>query len=94
MNKLDPRDEDYFNAAGRILINYLADKLDQPVGGLTQSEQSELLISKGASENLVAQVGTCISISDMGQYAPIQQDNSNQLHDEIKILISELDQEL
>ena len=94
LNKLDPRNEDYFNTAGRILINYLADKLDQPVGGLTQSELSELLIAKGASENLVAQVRTCITISEMGQYAPIQQDNSNQIHQEIKTLISELDQVL
>ena len=94
LNKLDPRNEDYFNTAGRILINYLADKLDQPVGGLTQSELSELLIAKGASENLVAQVRTCITISEMGQYAPIHQDNSNQIHQEIKTLISELDQVL
>ena len=94
LNKLDPRNEDYFNAAGRTLINYLADKLDQPVSGLTQSELSELLIAKGASENLVAQVRTCITISDTGQYAPIQQDKSNQLHHEIKTLIFELNQVL
>jgi len=91
LNMLDPKSEDYYNAAGRILINYISDKLNRSVGGLTQAELSGLLLAHGVSENLVDQVRSCITISEMGQYAPIQQINTNELHHEIKSLISELD---
>ena len=91
---LDPKSEDYYNAAGRILINYISDKLNRSVGGLTQAELSGLLLAHGVSENLVDQVRSCITISEMGQYAPIQQINTNELHHEIKSLISDLDKVL
>jgi hypothetical protein len=91
LKKLDPKSDNYFNAAGRVLIDYLSDKLDRPVGGLTQAELSGLLLAHGVSEDLVNLVRSCITISEMGQYAPIQQANINDIHQEIKSLIAELD---
>ena len=94
LNKLDPKDEDYYNAAGHILLIYISAKLNRTVSGLTQAELSGLLLAHGVSEELVDKVRTCITISDMGQYAPIQEVNSNELHHEITTLISDLDKVL
>ena len=91
LKKLDPKSDDYFNAAGRILISYLSDKLNRSVGGLIQAELSGLLMTHGVSEDIVDQVRTCITISEMGQYAPIHQVNKSEIHLEIKSLIAELD---
>jgi len=91
LNKLDPKSADYFNAAGRILINYLSDKLNRSVGGLTQAELSGLLLAHGVREDLVDRVRNCITISEMGQYAPMQQENIDDIHQEIKSLIAELE---
>jgi hypothetical protein len=94
LNRLDPQGADYFNVAGRILVTFISDKFNRSVSGLTQAELSGLLLTHGVSEELVDNVRTCITISDMGQYAPIQQVNSNELHQEIKSLISDLDKVL
>lgn len=91
LKKLDPKSDNYFNAAGRILIDYLSEKLNRSVGGLTQAELSGLLLAHGVSEDLVDLVRSCITISEMGQYAPIQQANIDDINQEIKSLIAKLD---
>ena len=94
LNNLNPNTQDYYYAAGHILLTYLAEKINRTVSGLTRAELSGLLLAHGASEELVDKVRTCLTISDIGQYAPIQQINSDELHHEIKTLISDLDKVL
>jgi len=94
LKKLDPEAENFFNANGRILITYLSDKVNRSVSGMTQVELSGLLVTQGVSEELVDRVRSCMTISDMGQYAPIQQVNTDEMRLEVKKLISDLDKVL
>ena len=94
LKKKNPESGGYFNAVGHILIDYLSDKLDRSVSGLTQAEISGLLLAHGVDHDLVKQVRTCKTISEVAQYAPIHDVNTGQFHQEIKSLIAELDKVL
>jgi hypothetical protein len=59
-----------YNAAGQILTDYIADKLDRSISGLTQTDLSEMLLSRGIDPALVERVQTCLMFSEMGRYAP------------------------
>ena len=94
LKAVDISSPEYFNKVGRVLITYLSDKLNRSVGGLTQAELSGLLLAHGVSKQLVEQVRTCLTISEMSQYSPIQQAEVNDVHLETKSLIAELDEVL
>jgi hypothetical protein len=76
------------------MTTYLSDKLNRSVAGLTQAELSGILLAHGVSRELVEQVRTCLTISEMGQYSPIHQAESKDLHLETKSLIANLDKVL
>ena len=85
---------DYYSSVGRILTTYISDKLNRSIAGLTQVELSGLLLAQGVDNNLVGQVRTCLTISEIGQYAPIHQMNPKEVHLETKSLIAELEKVL
>ena len=84
-----------FSSAGKILVEYLSEKLNQPLAGLTLDELSVALSSFGLQSDLVDQVQSCIMLSEMGSYSP---DNrlvsSNEFIQQIEDIISKLDKEL
>jgi len=94
LKAVDNNSPEYYRMVGRILITYLSDKLNRSVAGLTQAELSGLLLAHGVSNQLVEQVCTCLTISEMGQYSPIQQAEVKDVHQETKSLIAELDKVL
>jgi hypothetical protein len=61
---------DVYSAASQILTDYLADKLDQPVAGLTRSAVTQLLAERGLKASLVERVGSCLAEAELGRYAP------------------------
>ena len=80
---------------GRILTAFISDKLDSSVVGLTQTELSDVLLAKGVDQYLVDQVQTCLTLSEMGQYAPagLSEGEAN-LPKETRRLISKLEKVL
>ena len=91
VKKVDINSSDYYNSVGRIMTTYISDKLNRSVAGLSQAELSGLLLAQGVDNNLVGQVRTCLTISEIGQYAPIHQMNPKEVHLETKSLIAELE---
>ncbi len=59
-----------YNAADEILSNYLGDKLDQPVAGLTRSALTRLLAERGLKASLIKRVESCLTEAESGRYAP------------------------
>jgi hypothetical protein len=57
-------------AAGHILNGYLADKLNQSISGLTQSELAGLLYAAGLGSELIETTLRVQSVSEMGRFAP------------------------
>lgn len=62
--------EDRYIASGQILTTFLADKLNEPVVGLTQDSLADLLTAKGLDTVLLDQVQDCLAESDMGRFGP------------------------
>jgi hypothetical protein len=80
---------------GHILTTYISDKLNRSIVGLTQAELSDLLLAQGIDADLIDQVITCLSLSEMGQFAPaVQHEHEINMLDETKGLIAELEKEL
>ena len=89
-NPLDAR-----NAVGRILNQYLADKLNRSVVGQTRTSLSSFLLERGIDPDLVERVQTCLMLAEIGQYAPQSgQAYSGDLLDETEELISQLEKVL
>lgn len=89
----DPKDAR--NAAGRILNQYLADKLNRSVVGQTHTSLSEFLLARGIDPGLVERAQTCLMLAEIGQYAPQSgQAYSSDLLDETEKLISQLEKVL
>ena len=83
------------NAAGRILNQYLADKLNRSVVGQTHTSLSEFLLARGIDPGLVERAQTCLMLAEIGQYAPQSgQAYSSDLLDETEKLISQLEKVL
>jgi hypothetical protein len=82
-------------AAGRILVRYLEEKLNVSVTGQTQTHLARMLTEKGIDPALAERVQICLMLSEMGRYAPsgINADNGNLLS-EMEQVIIELDKEL
>ena len=92
-----PRDRgDSYSAAGQVLTTYLADKLDQPVLGLTHQALAALLEEKGLGPQLVERVNTCLADAELGRFSPEANDpaHADNLLKEIDVLLSELERYL
>ena len=82
-------------AAGRILARYLEEKLNVSMTGQTQTDLARTLSEKGLNPALAERVQICLTLSEMGRYAPtgINAANSDLLS-ETEQVITELDKEL
>lgn len=94
LNAVEINSAEYYSSVGHILTTYLSEKLHRSVAGLTQAEISGLLLAQGVSRDIVEQVRTCLTVSEMGQYSPLHQAESNDLHLETRSLIASLDKVL
>jgi hypothetical protein len=83
------RKGDAYGATGQILTDYLADKLDRPVAGLTHQALAELLVEQGASPDLAERVEVLLVTSELGRFAPgaDDPDHARSLLQEMDILI-------
>lgn len=84
------------HAAGQILTAYLADKLNQPVAGLTHQALAGLLAQRGLPSDLVERVDVLLVTSDLGRFAPGagEPDHARSLLQEVDTLIAALEKEL
>jgi hypothetical protein len=81
--------------AGQIMRNYLADKLNRSITGLTYNEIAGVLASVGVNVELIDQTRNLLILSEMGQYAPVGSGTqSEDLLGELKRLLGELDKVL
>ena len=87
---------DVYSAAGQVLTNYLADKLDQPVAGLTHQALATLLEDKGLEPELIDRVNICLTDAELGRFSPEANDpaHAEVLLKEIDVLIGDLEKEL
>jgi hypothetical protein len=87
---------DVYSAAGQVLTDYLADKLDQPVAGLTRQALATLLGEEGLRPGLIERVDVCLTDAELGRFSPESNDPAHaaNLLKEIDILIGDLEKEL
>ena len=87
---------DVYSAAGQVLTGYLADKLDQPVAGLTHQALAALLEGRGLRAGLIERVDICLTDAELGRFSPHSGDPAHaaNLLKEIDILIGDLEKEL
>jgi hypothetical protein len=82
-------------AAGRILGDYLQDKLNQSIVGLTHTGLAALLLEKGVQPTLVEGVQDCLARSEMDRYAPASKTSDDlKILSEVKDLITQLERVL
>jgi hypothetical protein len=83
-------------AAGQILTAYLADKLNQPVSGLTHQALAGLLAERGLQHDLVERVDVLLVTSELGRFAPGADEpgHARSLLKEVDTLIAALEKEL
>lgn len=84
------------STAGQILTTYLADKLGQPVAGLTHQSLAELLNQRAITPDLIERVEVCLVSSELGRFAPgaDSPDHAKSLLKEVDILIAALEKAL
>jgi hypothetical protein len=87
---------DVYSAAGQVLTDYLADKLDQPVAGLTRQALATLLGEEGLRPGLIERVDVCLTDAELGRFSPESNDPAHaaNLLKEIDILIGDLEKKL
>jgi len=80
--------------AYQILVDYLADKLNQPVAGLTQRARNELLTQKGLDTALIERIQVCLTDAELGRFSPNAGDpnHAGNLLREVDLLINDLEQ--
>ncbi len=85
-----------YNAAAQVLNNYLSDKLDQPVLGLTRPALAQLLTQHGLTADLAARIDICLTDAELGHYSPEanEPDHAKNLLTEIDVLIGDLEKVL
>lgn len=64
------QDQKPAEVVGAILSDYLSDKLDTPVAGLTQSALAELLIGLSIDEPTVNSVCDLLAVAELDRFAP------------------------
>lgn len=84
------------HAAGQILMTYLADKLDQPVAGLTHQALVDLLAGHGVGPDLCERVEVLLVTSELGRFAPGAEEpgHAQSLLQEVDVLIGALEKVL
>jgi hypothetical protein len=87
---------DPHQAAGRILSQYLGDKLNQPVAGLTQEALARRLSDNAIDPAMVEQVCSLMAASELGRFAPGSGDDQQapELIGEVELLIADLEKRL
>ena len=87
---------DMYSATGQVLTTYLADKLNQPVVGLTHQALATLLEDKGLDPQLVEQVDVSLTNAELGRFSPeaSDPDHTENLWKEINLLIDDLEKVL
>jgi len=85
--------ENVYNTAGQVLIDYLADKLGQPVAGLTHQALATLMVEKEVDSKLIERVQVCLADADLGRFSPDADnpDHAKNLLKEIEVLIRDLE---
>ena len=91
---ISPEDEAN-EAAGRILVRYLEEKLNVSVTGQTQTDLARMLTEKGIDPALAERVQICLMMSEMGRYAPSSVNaGSGNILSETEQVITALDEAL
>ena len=80
--------------AAAALSAYLGDVLGQGVAGMTQAALAEALAGRGAGEALVERVLDAVSLSEDARFAPGARAESDSLVDEVRRLMTDLEQEI
>jgi hypothetical protein len=78
--------------AGQILTTYLADKLNEPVAGLTRQALTRLLTEKGLETTLVERVTDHLAEVELHSYAPAAESETRNLFKRLDQLIRDLEQ--
>jgi MYXO-CTERM domain-containing protein len=81
------------HAAGQILMTYLADKLDQPVAGLTHQALVDLLAGHGVGPDLCERVEVLLVTSELSRFVPGAEEpgHAQNLLQEVDVLIGALE---
>ena len=82
------------DTAGAILRAYLSDVLGRGVAGMTQAALAEILSERGAGEALARQVLDALSLSEDARFAPGIDSAGDDLLEEVRQLIADLEQEI
>jgi hypothetical protein len=87
---------DAYSTARLVLNAYLADKLNQPVAGLTHQALAERLAERGVGPDLIDRVEVILVGSELGRFAPgaDDPDHANGLLKELNSLINALEKAL
>lgn len=82
-------------AAGSILVNYMEEKMNQQMVGLSQTQLAHLLNQQGVDDQLANRVQEALMQAEMSRYAPNGVHNvDGQLLGETEAIILELEKEL
>ena len=94
--RVEKQKGDTYSAAGQVLTTYLADKLDQPVAGLTHQALAALLGQKGLQPELIERVNACLTDAELGRFSPEANDPAHaaNLLREIDVVIADLEKGL
>jgi hypothetical protein len=86
---------DPYLAVGRTLVQYIVDRISQPVSGLTRSAIAGLLASRDIPPSVIERVETCLVASEGGRFAPRGDLESSReaLLDETEAVIGDLERE-
>jgi hypothetical protein len=63
-------DQNAYDVPGQILANYLANKLDLPVAGLTHQALATRLADREVPAELIDRVQHCLASCELGRYGP------------------------
>ncbi len=80
--------------AQKVLDDFLARALGQPVGGLTRSGRAALLAAKGVPAELVARVEECYALAERARYSPVDSLDpalGSQMQGKVEAVIRDLD---
>lgn len=87
-------DDSPADRAGAALSAYLGDVLGQSVAGMTQAALADVLSERGAGETLVGRVLDALSLTEGAKFAPGAGPAGDTLVDEVRQLITDLEQEI
>jgi hypothetical protein len=87
---------DVYSAAGQVLTDFLSDKLDYPVAGLTHQALADRLEQVGLDHKLIERVNVCWTDAELGRFSPDADDPAHAEHllHEVEVLIKDLERYL